>query len=56
MRGKGRVFQFSPIRQIIAFRLVMEGSMADAMSLWVALSQVPDPREASGTRHPLEAI
>lgn len=28
----------------------------EAISLWEALSEVPDPREASGRRHPLAAI
>ena len=30
--------------------------MAQSISLWEALSQIPDPRNASGTRHPLQAI
>jgi hypothetical protein len=30
--------------------------MAQAVSLWAAMSAVPDPREASGKRHPLQAI
>jgi hypothetical protein len=30
--------------------------MAKAVSLWEALSQVPDPRSASGRRHPLQAV
>lgn len=30
--------------------------MVEAISLWEALSQVPDPRHASGQRHPLQAI
>jgi hypothetical protein len=30
--------------------------MAQTISLWGALSQIPDPRDASGTRHPLPAI
>jgi hypothetical protein len=30
--------------------------MARAVSLWEALSQVPDPRAASGKRHPLQAM
>ena len=30
--------------------------MAQPISLWEALSQMPDPRNASGKRHPLQAI
>ncbi len=30
--------------------------MAQAISLWEALSQIPDPRDASGRRHPLQAV
>ena len=30
--------------------------MAKAISLWEALSQVPDPRSALGRRHPLQAV
>ena len=30
--------------------------MAQPISLWEALSQIPDPRDASGKRHPLQAI
>ena len=29
---------------------------AAAVSLWEAMSEIPDPREASGKRHPLQAI
>lgn len=30
--------------------------MSSAVSLWEAFAEVPDPREASGRRHPLQAI
>jgi hypothetical protein len=30
--------------------------MAAAISLWEAMSEIPDPRDASGKRHPLQAI
>lgn len=30
--------------------------MSSAISLWEALAEVPDPRDASGRRHPLQAI
>ena len=30
--------------------------MPQAVSLWEAFSEVPDPREAQGRRHPLPAI
>src|SRR6266404_4752235 len=30
--------------------------MSQALSLWEAFGAVPDPREASGKRHPLQAI
>jgi hypothetical protein len=31
-------------------------SMPSAVSLWEAFAEVPDPRDASGRRHPLQAI
>jgi hypothetical protein len=31
-------------------------SKAERISLWEALAQVPDPRQASGKRHPLQAV
>lgn len=30
--------------------------MAQALSLWEALGEVPDPRDSQGRRHPLQAI
>ena len=30
--------------------------MSSSISLWEALAEVPEPREASGRRHPLQAI
>jgi DDE_Tnp_1-associated/Transposase DDE domain len=30
--------------------------MSSAVSLWEALAEVPEPREASGRRHPLQAV
>jgi hypothetical protein len=30
--------------------------MGQSISLWEAMSQIPDPRDASGKRHPLQAI
>jgi hypothetical protein len=30
--------------------------MTAALSLWEAMSKIPDPRDASGTRHPLQAM
>src|SRR5437660_2415772 len=35
---------------------VMEDFMRQPISLWEALATIPDPRNASGKRHPLQAI
>ena len=30
--------------------------MSSSVSLWEMFAEVPDPREASGRRHPLQAV